>query len=409
MSQGRVSFRDVLSVPEFRWLWVADVQSAVGDQLSRVALSVLVFHQTHSAVLTALTYALTFLPAMIGGALLSGIADRLPRRKVMVGCDLIRAALLGLMAVPHSPVWVLFVLLTISVLLGSPFAAAESALIPDILDGERYVVGSGLRTITNQLAQLAGFAGGGFAVATVGPRGGLALDAVTFALSAGLVLWGVRPRPAPAPTVVHGLRGYFATIAAGLGLVAGHRRLRTLLGFSWLLGLFVVPEGIATPYASEIHAGSRGVGLLLAAAPAGTAIGTYLFVRFVPAHRRTEWIGPLTVLCGLPLILCALHPGLVVSLLLWALSGACCAYQVQVVAEYVRTVPAGQRGQAVGVAGSGLLAAQGVGILLGGLVAEAAGPSIAVASAGGLATVLAGLVTVSWNRIARKTVLELGA
>ena len=68
----RVSFLDALRVPEFRVLWLADAQSMAGDQLARVALSVLVFERTSSALLTALTYALTFLPALIGGALLSG-------------------------------------------------------------------------------------------------------------------------------------------------------------------------------------------------------------------------------------------------------------------------------------------------------------------------------------------------
>ena len=49
-----------------------------------MALSVLVFERTSSAILTALTYALTFLPALVGGALLSSLADQLPRRQVMV-------------------------------------------------------------------------------------------------------------------------------------------------------------------------------------------------------------------------------------------------------------------------------------------------------------------------------------
>ena len=75
-SAPRVTFLDALRVPEFRVIWLADAQSAVGDQLARVALSVLVFERTSSALLTALAYSLTFLPALIGGALLSGLADR---------------------------------------------------------------------------------------------------------------------------------------------------------------------------------------------------------------------------------------------------------------------------------------------------------------------------------------------
>lgn len=404
ITSGRVSFRDVLRNREYLSLWIADAQSMAGDQLARVALSVLVFERTSSSVLTALTYALTFLPALVGGAMLAGIADRMPRRRVMIGCDVLRAGLLGLMAVPALPVWAVSVLLVLAVLAGSPFSAAESALLPDLLDGERYVVATGLRTITNQLAQLAGFAGGGVAVAVIGPHAGLGVDAVTFAVSALLITVGVRPRPVPrlgTATEEPG-KSYLASIAAGIRLVARQPKLRTLLAFSWLLGLYVVPEGIAPAYAGSVGAGAVGMGLLMAAGPAGTALGTYLFVRLVPAAVRSRWIGPIAIAGGIPLALCAFRPGLVLSIVLWAISGAGAAYQVQVAPDYVRAVPDARRAQAIGVAASGLLAAQGIGILLGGFIAAGLGPAPAVAWAGGVAAMLAGWLTVVRSRMDRR-------
>jgi MFS family permease len=81
MTEARpTTFGAVLRVAEFRALWIAEVFSVAGDQLARVALALLVFSRTGSASLTALTYALTFVPALIGGWLLSGLADRWPRR-----------------------------------------------------------------------------------------------------------------------------------------------------------------------------------------------------------------------------------------------------------------------------------------------------------------------------------------
>src|SRR5262245_51548455 len=82
-----------LSIVEFRALWLAYAQSIVGDQLARVALSILVFNRTGSPAWTAITYALTFLPALVAGVLLSGLADRHPRREVMMGADLARGGL----------------------------------------------------------------------------------------------------------------------------------------------------------------------------------------------------------------------------------------------------------------------------------------------------------------------------
>ncbi|MBV9823923.1 MAG: MFS transporter [Actinobacteria bacterium] len=395
----RVTFADVLRIREFRVLWVADAQSAIGDQIARVALSVLVFERTSSALLTALAYALTFVPAMLGGVLLSGLADRLPRRQVMVGCDLIRAVLLGCMAIPGVPIWLLCGLLVIAVLTESPFMAAESSLIPIILDGEHYVVGTGLRSITNQLAQLAGFAGGGVVIALIGARAGLALDAATFAISAALIMLAVKARPAAGAGADDSAGpGLLSGLTSGLRLIFTTPSLRILLGMSWLAGLFVVPEGVAVPYANRLHGGAVAVGLLMAATPAGTAIGTYLWVRYVPAAARSRWMGAMAAGVGVPLALCAAHPNLVVSLVLWTLAGLFFGYQVQVITEFVRTVPDQQRGQAIGIASSGLLAIQGIGILLGGVVAGAWGVNGAVAGAGLLGTVLALLLSWAWYR-----------
>ncbi len=418
MSSGltgkRVTFAAVLRVREFRVLWLADSQSAIGDQIARVALSVLVFERTASAVLTALTYALTFLPALIGGVLLSGLADRLPRRRVLIGCDLIRAVLFALMAVPRMPLWLLCLILVLAVLAETPFTAAESALVPAILHDDHYVVGTALRTITNQVAQLAGFAGGGIAIALIGARAGLAVDAATFALSALLIRIGVQARPVPVgePSADESASaGRFGggALKAGLRLIFGDPRLRTLLGLAWLAGLYVVPEGVAAPYAHEVEHGATAVGLLMAAMPAGTALGTYLFVRLVPARTRSRWMGPLGAAAGVPLIACWMLPNLPVSLVLWAASGLFFSYQVQVVTEYVRAVPDGQRGQAVGIASSGLLAVQGIGVLLGGLVAGAWGVGWAVGGAGLVGMLLAIILTWLWagaNRESAATALS---
>src|SRR4051812_31180366 len=164
----RVGVGAVLRVPEFRALWVAEAQSLLGDQLARVALAVLAYQRTGSPAVTGLVYALTFLPAIAGGAVLSGLADRLPRRALMIWCDLIRAALLAAMAAPGMPLWLICTLLVLAVLAGRPFAASQLALLPVVLPGESYVVGSGLRLVTDQIAQLIGFASGGLIVAAIG-------------------------------------------------------------------------------------------------------------------------------------------------------------------------------------------------------------------------------------------------
>jgi MFS family permease len=384
---GEAGFRDVMRDPEYRALWLADAQSLVGDQLARVALSVLVFKDTGSATLTAIAYALTFVPALLGGALLGGIADRLPRRGVMIVCDAARAVVLGLMALPFLPIGVVCGLLVIAVLLASPFSAARVAILPQIFPDDRFLVGQALRGITQQVAQLVGFAAGGIVIAAIGARAGLAFDAVTFAISALIIWHGVRARPRPVPTDES--TGYLRSIVGTVGGIMRNPVLRTMLGYGWLAAFYIAPEGLAAPYAAEIGRGPVAVGLLLAAIPAGTAVGAWALVRVFPAAVRPRLTGPLAAAAGVALIPCALHPGIGVSLLLWFCCGLCCAYQVQAAATFVKATADKQRGQAYGFAGAGLVAVQGIGIVLFGLAASAFDAHRAVALAGASAAILA--------------------
>ena len=130
-----VTFGALFRNRDFAVLYFASAQSLLGDQLARVALAILVFTRTGSGLATAATYALTFLPAVIGGLLLSGLADSRPRRGLMVICDLVRAGLFALMAIPGIPLPLLCVLLVVAVLAGSPYSAAEPAVVADIFTG----------------------------------------------------------------------------------------------------------------------------------------------------------------------------------------------------------------------------------------------------------------------------------
>ena len=363
------------------------MQSLAGDQVARVALSVLVFDRTGSGLWTAATYALTFLPALVGGLLLGGLADRYSRRTVLVVCDVLRAGLLALMAVPAAPLGLVAALLTVATLVGAPFKSAEPALLADIFTGELYSTAVGLRAATQQAAQLVGFGVGGVIVAGVGARGALVLDAATFAISAALLQVGLAQRP---PARLNAPTGRVDGLLAGIRLVSSDRRLVLLLGFACLTGLWVIPEGLAAPYATATGGGAAAVGVLLAANPAGNVLGAAVFARWLPARQQARALGPLAVLTGVPLMACVWRPGLAVTIALWAASGVCTAYLVRVSAEYVLTVPAERRGQGVGVLTAGLLAAQGLGLLVGGLLTRVVSIYGVVALAGLAGSVLAG-------------------
>ena len=393
---SRTTFVSVFRSGEFSALWLGEALTITGDQLARVALSVLVYARTGSAGLTGLTYALTFLPAMFSGGLLAGLADRYPRRTVMLCCDLASAAMVGVMAIPGMPLPVVCAAVVGLTLATTLFRAARLALLSEILDGDAYVVGMAIRSITQQTAQLVGFAGGGILVAAVDPTVGLTVTALTFLGSALLVRFGTRLRPATA--AAGPALSLIASTTEGIKVIWRDPLLRACALYSWLIGLYIVPEALAAPYADDLGSGAQAVGFLLAALPAGSVIGDFLYSRFLSDEARTRLVAPMVLLSGVPLLGFAAEPGLVVAIGLLMLSGMFSAYHIQVVSMFGRSAPVEGRAQAFGLASSGLLTAQGLGVLAGGIAAEWLGPARTVAAAG-LTGMLAGLaVTGTWRR-----------
>ena len=387
----------MFAIREFRGLWSAQALSYTGDQVAQVAIAVLVYGKTGSAFLTTLAYALTYIPPIIGGPLLSGLAELFPRHRVMITLDLIRGGLVAVMVLPQMPFAGLCALLFGTVMLGPPFSAARSALLPDILPPEKFLTGSAIGNVTFQISQIAGFVLGAGAVAALGPRGALALDALSFCLSATVVASWVEPRPAPARDT-ETQPSMLALTRDGAVLVFSDRTLRTLVFFGWLAGFAVVPEGLAAPYARTLGGGPLTVGLLMAAMPVGTLVGAFAIGHLARPSDRMRPMGWLAMLSCAPLIVSLLHPPFWLVLALWVLAGAGGAYQLAAAAAFVRALPRSGRARAFGIAQSGLLAAQGLGILAGGALAQRVGAQAAVALAGTFGLILAAALATGWSR-----------
>jgi predicted MFS family arabinose efflux permease len=393
----RAGFAAAFAVPEFRALWAAEAQSVVGDQLAKVALSVVVYTRTGSAGLAALSYAAMLLPALVAGPLLSGLADAYPRRAVMVACATVQAVLVALMAIPSTPTVAMFGLVIVVQLVQAPYMAAQAATVPVVLSGEAYQSAQAMRSITRQLGTLVGLAFGGMAVTTLGVSGALLFDALTFALAAVVVRLGLRSRAAPTPAADPSSTS--TGMLGGVSVIWQDPRLRALIGLSWLAGFAIVPEALMVPFATSVGAGPTAVGWLLAVESAAMIVGAFLLVRFVPSDTRLRLVGPLAVLTIAPLVFYVAEPGLGAALGLLALSGLFAAYQVTVTATFMELVPDERRGQAYGIARSGLIASQGLGVLVGGLVVELTGSvatTIALAGAVGLLAALP--AAVAWQR-----------
>ena len=390
-------YAGLLRLREYRGLLLSRVISLVGDQLARVALTVLVFERTGSALLSAVSYAVTFLPVVLGGPLLGGLADRVPRRRLLVTADLLRAGLFALMALPGVPLWLLLVLVLLATTVEAPWAAARAPLMREVLrDDDGYQRGSGLDETLDQSGQIVGFAAAGALLVVMSPRAALVLDAATFLVSALVVRLMLREHP---PAEVGPQAGRWAWASStgtmlqdartGLSAALAPACRRPLL-LTWAaISCSIAPEALATPWATSLGAGPLGIGLLFAAGPAGSVVGLVLVAR-LPAARAQRLLVPLAVLTLVPLVVCLADPPLEVALALVAVSGFGSAFSLVARVAFVREVLRSARGRAFSVAAAGVTAGQGVGIALAGVVATAVRPAHAVAATAGLGLVLVG-------------------
>ncbi|WP_436521112.1 MFS transporter [Actinoplanes sp. HUAS TT8] len=396
MTEQPAGYREIFAVREYRHLFAANLLSLIGDQLTAVALAFLVYHRSGSPLLAALTFAGSYLTWVVGGPLLSVIADRLPRRTVLIACDLIRAALVLLMLAPGLPVPLLVLLAFVANLCRPPFQSARASLLPDILDGDRYPVANGLDNIVAEITQVAGFALGGLLVTAGSAQLVLAADAATFLISAALIASGLRSCPAATRAPAEASGPWWSETTAGVRVVFGDRTLRSYLLLFWLSCLVYAVEGIVAPLAAEYGGGARTGGLLLAMMPAGVAVGGVVLTRFCGPDRRRRLMLPLAILSCAILLPIAARPPLPVVLALLFVSGLAGAFSIPLNALFGRAIPPAYRARAFGVAMSGLCAVQGLSMLAAGAAAESLRPSLVVGAAALAATLSVLTVAATW-------------
>jgi MFS family permease len=375
-SEGRATFADVLRIGEFRALYVAQTLSYIGDQLARIAVAVLIYARTGSALFTGLSYAVSYLPWVVGGPILSVYADRFSHRSVMLVADLIRAATVAAIALPGLPLALLLCLVAGVALFEPPFSAARAALIPEVVSGEaRYTAASTLGNTTNQLAVVVGFAIGGAMTSGVGAHWTVFVDAATFVASALVTARFVGRRP-PAISA----RGSWpGEVREGVGVVFGNSYLRWLVLTSWVIvGTVIASEAAAVPYAHAHGGGAVTAGLLSASLPTGITLGALILGRSIAPETSQRLIAPLALLTPLVLALTWFNPRPVLGGALWLAAGGLSAMTVVANRVFVLAVPRAARGRAFGVAVAGIAGAQGIGTLVVGSLASHLGAARAV-------------------------------
>jgi MFS family permease len=311
----------VLRYREFRLLFAGQFVSLLGDGLFVVALSFAVLEETHSDTGLGVVLAAGALP-LVAFLLVGGVwADRLPRRGVMLAADLVRmviqAVLATLVLAGHATLGAFIALYALYGVAMAFFSPASTGLVPETLPSSELPSANGLLGMTRSLTAVAGGVIGGVLVAAVGAGSAIALDSVSFAVSA-ITLSFMHVGKVGAATREPFLHG----LAVGWREVRARRWVwMTILNVSLFLMLVVAPFDVVGPIVSlRSLGGPVAWGLISASFAGGMALGGLLsmVVRFRRPVLYACWVFLVTSLA--PLLLARAAPVLVICLA-YALDG----------------------------------------------------------------------------------------
>lgn len=177
----------ILRNPAFFRLWLAGLLSLLGSHMSRIALVLYLFHSGNTAVDLAFFVLLDTLPGALVAPLAGAVVDRASKRSVMVSLDLVRMGLMGaLIWSPSLPL--IYVVAALHSIVSAFFQPAKAASIPLIVDAERLVHANGLDQIAVNAVLVVGPVTGAFLFLHLPLPTILALDALSFLISALLVI-----------------------------------------------------------------------------------------------------------------------------------------------------------------------------------------------------------------------------
>ena len=328
---------------DFRRLFLAHSVSRAGDAFNTVALVVLVFELTGSGLGVAGAVMFEVLPVLFLGPIAGLAADRLPRRRLMIGADVFRAAVALVLVAGAGFLGVAYAVafgLSVGAVVFNP---AAGSLLPEVVDdGDVVTANSAMWTaaVTAQIA-LAPFAG--FVIAVWGVEIAFAVNAATFAASA-LLLIGLRAGRSPADIEVRGWGG----VLAGVQTVRGDPLLARLAMVQMLASMSAgATSGLLVVLASRwLGIGPGGFGSLLAAIGVGAAVGPLLLRRFISAGDKRWLFGPFAVRGGVDLTLASVANPVVAGGALFAYGMSTSTGMVAYQSTLQTVVPAETRGRA---------------------------------------------------------------
>lgn len=264
--------------PKFRNLWLGAVVSMAGDWFTLLALYSLLLERTGQTEAVGLMLAVRFLPAVFFSPLAGVLADRFPRGRIMVLCDLLRAV--TVLAFLTEIVTLVYPIVLLQMTIGTFFEPAEQAAIASTVEPDEIVTANTLHAVTWSAMLSIGALLGGAAVTLIGRRGSFLIDAATYVVSAVFISRAAVP-------FVKGVKRDqpMGDFREGLRLIRFDPRVRRALAVKtgWSLaggGALVLYAVLGQREFPVAGSGAAGIGILLGARGVGALVGPLVARRF---------------------------------------------------------------------------------------------------------------------------------
>jgi len=275
----------------FRRLWGAQVVSEIGDWFYTLAIYNLLLQLTGQASSVALALILQVLPQTLVGPTSGVVNDRVRRKRVMIAADLGRMLIVFCMLLVRSKemVWLVYPLLVAETLLAAFFEPARSSVIPNIVEREDVVLANTLSSTTWSINLMVGATTGGIVAALLGRDAVFVLNALSFLVSAILIMSMRFAEPHAEGTHALRLRELvdFSPILDGIRYVRAHARLRStvfvkagnlIIGPGWVLFTVMGQNEFAVRWhgLDPARGAFLGMSLILGARGLGALLGPVL-------------------------------------------------------------------------------------------------------------------------------------
>jgi MFS family permease len=307
----------------FNIFWAGQSLSVLGDGFAMLALPLLVLQATGSVVQMGLVTGTFGVGQAVSGVISGVIVDRVDRRRLMIVCDVLRLLLYGLIPLvwllAGPQLWLIYVVVGLGAMLGMTFAVAYMTALANLVDHDQLVDANARVNASFSLGFVFGPLLAGLISARIGPVASVAVDALTFGVSALSLSW-IRLRRASAERVMAqaaeragiSLRRTLADFVDGIRFLAGQPTLRAVMLL--LAGLSFIMAGMMDLFIfhlkNDLHQSDNAVGLVIGLSGIGGVGGGLV----APLLRRrfgfgASWLGG-WVLTSVSCVLIGIVPSL---------------------------------------------------------------------------------------------------